>query len=80
MQLAPTSFAQQELLNRCTTQSAGTNLKGPGHSYVGVNGADRGLGYIGSYPIAGGFVPTFGDDSGGVWNADVRGHLQQRRL
>ena len=40
-----------------------------------MNGADRGLGYIGSYMTAGGFVPTLGDDFGGIWNADARGHL-----
>ena len=40
-----------------------------------MNGADRGLGYIGSYMTAGGFVPTLGDDLGGIWNADARGHL-----
>lgn len=75
VQLAPTSFAQQGVANRAVQRIQGINLKGPGYSYVGVNGADRGLGYIGSYLTAGGFIPTFGDDFGGVWNADVRGHL-----
>ena len=73
--VASAAFAQQGVANRAVQRIQGINLKGPGYSYLGVNGADRGLGYIGSYLTAGGFVPTFGDDFGGVWNADVRGHL-----
>ena len=73
--VAPAAFAQQGVANRAVQRIQGINLNGPGYSYIGINGADRGLGYIGSYLTAGGFVPTFGDDFGGVWNADVRGHL-----
>jgi hypothetical protein len=43
--------------------------------YYGINAADRGLGYRGSYYTVGGFVPYAEDDLGGVWNADLRGHL-----
>ncbi len=73
--VAPAAFAQQGVANRAVQRIQGVNLNGPGYSYLGVNGADRGLGYIGSYLTAGGFVPTFGDDFGGVWNTDLRGHL-----
>ena len=73
--VAPAAFAQQGVANRAVQRIQGVNLNGPGYSYLGVNGADRGLGYIGSYMTAGGFVPTLGDDFGGVWNADLRGHL-----
>ena len=73
--VASAAFAQQGVANRAVQRIQGVNLNGPGYSYLGVNGADRGLGYIGSYLTAGGFVPTFGDDFGGVWNADARGHL-----
>ena len=48
---------------------------GPGYTYYGINGADRGLGYVGSYMTVGGFIPTLADDFGGIWNADLRGHL-----
>jgi hypothetical protein len=73
--VASAAFAQQGVANRAVQRIQGVNLNGPGYSYLGVNGADRGLGYIGSYMTAGGFVPTIGDDFGGIWNADVRGHL-----
>jgi hypothetical protein len=48
---------------------------GPGWFYYGINGADRGLGYIGSYMTLGGFIPYAEDDLGGLWAADVRSHL-----
>jgi len=51
------------------------NQNGPGIFYYGVNAADRGLGYVGSYMTVGGFVPAFEDDLGGFWSADLRGHL-----
>jgi len=51
------------------------NNSGPGFMYYGVNGADRGLGYIGSYMTLGGFIPYAQDDLGGFWSADLRGHL-----
>ena len=73
--VASATFAQQGVADRAVQRIQGVNLNGPGYSYLGVNGADRGLGYIGSYLTAGGFVPTLGDDFGGVWNADLRGHL-----
>ena len=63
------------LANRAVGRLAGLNMNGPGYLYYGVNGADRGLGYIGSYMTLGGFVPLAEDDLGGVWNADLRSHL-----
>jgi hypothetical protein len=47
----------------------------PGWLYYGLNGADRGLGYVGSYMTLGGFIPYAQDDLGGFWSADLRGHL-----
>ncbi len=43
--------------------------------YYGLNAADRGLGYQGSYMTLGGFIPYGEDDLGGLWSADLRGHL-----
>ena len=63
------------LANRAMGRLANLNFNGPGYVYYGVNGADRGLGYIGSYMTLGGFIPLAEDDLGGVWNADVRSHL-----
>ncbi len=51
------------------------NGSGPGFMYYGINAADRGLGYIGSYMTLGGFIPYAQDDLGGFWSADLRGHL-----
>ncbi len=51
------------------------NANGPGWMYYGVNAADRGLGYNGSYMTLGGFIPYGEDDLGGLWAADLRGHL-----
>ena len=51
------------------------NLNGPGYLYYGVNAADRGLGYLGSYMTLGGFIPLGEDDLGGFWSADLRSHL-----
>ncbi|NBW96810.1 MAG: hypothetical protein EBR28_08785 [Planctomycetia bacterium] len=51
------------------------DANGPGIFYYGVNAADRGLGYNGSYMTLGGFVPYGEDDLGGLWAADLRGHL-----
>ena len=67
----------QGLANRAVQRlgsigSIGDN--GPGYTYYGINGADRGLGYVGSYATVGGFIPTVQDDFGGIWNADLRGH------
>jgi hypothetical protein len=47
----------------------------PGWLYYGVNAADRGLGYNGSYMTLGGFFPGLEDDLGGLWAADLRGHV-----
>ncbi len=49
--------------------------EGPGWFYFGVNPADRGLGYNGSYMTVGGFIPYAQDDLGGLWAADLRGHF-----
>ena len=43
--------------------------------YYGINGADRGLGYRGSYMTLGGYFPALNDDYGGLWAADARSHL-----
>ena len=63
------------VVGRATGRLSNINLNGPGYLYYGVNGADRGLGYVGSYMTLGGFIPTLEDDFGGIWNADIRGHL-----
>ncbi len=63
------------VVGRATGRLSDLNLNGPGYLYYGINGADRGLGYVGSYMTLGGFIPTLEDDFGGIWNADVRGHL-----
>lgn len=47
----------------------------PGLFYYGVTGADRGLGYDGSFMSLGGFVPYGEDALGGIWNADLRSNL-----
>lgn len=52
-----------------------TQSDGPGRLYYGLTAADRGLGYNGSYMTLGGFVPYAEDDLGGLWAADLRGHL-----
>jgi hypothetical protein len=49
----------------------------PGWFYYGLNAADRGLGYNGSYMTLGGFIPYAEDDLGGLWAADLRGHLSE---
>ncbi len=63
------------IVNRAVSRLQGLNQNGPGWMYYGVNGADRGLGYIGSYMTLGGFIPYAEDDLGGFWAADLRGHL-----
>jgi len=54
---------------------ANLNESGLGWFYYGLNAADRGLGYNGSYMTLGGFIPYGEDDLGGLWAADLRGHL-----
>ncbi|MEX0670338.1 MAG: hypothetical protein WD060_07775 [Pirellulales bacterium] len=65
------------VLNRVAAGFQGLNDSGPGYLYYGVNGADRGLGYQGSYMTLGGFIPYAEDDLGGFWAADLRGHLSE---
>lgn len=64
----------QGLANRAVQRLGSIGDNGPGYTYYGINGADRGLGYVGSYATVGGFIPTLEDDFGGIWNADLRGH------
>ena len=63
------------LVNGATARLADLEENGPGWMYYGINAADRGLGYRGSYYTVGGFIPYAEDDLGGVWNADLRSHL-----
>jgi hypothetical protein len=51
------------------------NESGPGFFYLGATGADRGLGYDGSFYTLGGFIPLVEDGWGGVWNVDTRNSL-----
>jgi hypothetical protein len=61
--------------NRAVAGFTDLNANGPGWLYYGVNGADRGLGYNGSYMTLGGYIPYSEDGLGGLWAADLRGHL-----
>ena len=63
------------IVNRAVAGFQELNLNGPGYLYYGVNAADRGLGYLGSYMTLGGFIPMGEDDLGGFWSADLRSHL-----
>lgn len=63
------------LVNGAAARLGDLEENGPGFMYYGINAADRGLGYRGSYYTVGGFVPYAEDDLGGVWNADLRAHL-----
>lgn len=63
------------VVNRAVQGFANPDGSVPGWLYYGVNGADRGLGYNGSYMTVGGFIPYAEDDLGGFWAADLRGHL-----
>jgi hypothetical protein len=63
------------LVNQAAIPLAGFRGDGPGWFYYGINAADRGLGYNGSYMTLGGFIPYAEDDMGGLWAADVRSHL-----
>jgi hypothetical protein len=65
------------LINQAATPLGVFRGSGPGWFYYGVNPADRGLGYNGSYMTLGGFIPYGEDDMGGLWAADVRGHLSE---
>ena len=63
------------IANRAAAGFTGLNADGPGWLYYGVNAADRGLGYNGSYMTLGGYIPYSEDGLGGLWAADLRGHL-----
>ncbi len=63
------------LVNGAAARFADLDENGPGFLYYGINAADRGLGYRGSYYTLGGFIPYAEDDLGGVWSADLRSHL-----
>jgi len=65
------------LVNRAMAGLGDFGKDGPGWLYYGINAADRGLGYRGSYMTLGGFFPTVEDDLGGLWSADLRGHLSE---
>ena len=67
------------VVNRGVAQLGAINNSGPGFLYYGVNGAGRGLGYIGSYMTLGGFIPYAQDDLGGFWHADLRGPFVDQR-
>ncbi|MFM8413585.1 MAG: right-handed parallel beta-helix repeat-containing protein [Planctomycetota bacterium] len=77
-QLGQTAMAPAGgVVNRAVAGFQGLNQNGPGWLYYGLNAADRGLGYVGSYMTLGGFVPVAEDDLGGFWAADLRGHLSE---
>jgi hypothetical protein len=63
------------VVNQAVQGLKNLNENGPGMLYYGINAADRGLGYRGSYMTLGAFVPGFEDDLGGFWSADLRSHL-----
>jgi hypothetical protein len=63
------------IVNRAVAGFQQLDENGPGWLYYGVNAADRGLGYNGSYFTLGGFIPYAEDDLGGLWSADLRSHL-----
>jgi hypothetical protein len=65
------------LVNRAVNGFRNLNETGPGWLYYGINAADRGLGYNGSYMTLGGFIPYAEDDLGGFWAADLRGHISE---
>ncbi|MFM8496082.1 MAG: hypothetical protein ACKOEM_11255, partial [Planctomycetia bacterium] len=73
MGMAPTGG----VINRAVAGFQGINQNGPGWLYYGLNAADRGLGYNGSYMTLGGFIPYAEDDLGGFWAADLRSHLSE---
>lgn len=63
------------MVNQAFSRFQDFNNNGPGWFYYGINAADRGLGYRGSYMTVGGYVPYAEDGLGGLWSADLRGHL-----
>jgi hypothetical protein len=65
------------IVNRAVTRLQDLEANGPGWLYYGLNAADRGLGYNGSYMTLGGYIPYAEDDLGGLWAADLRGHFSE---
>jgi hypothetical protein len=65
------------IVNRAVNAFSNRNLYGPGYFYYGINAADRGLGYNGSYMTLGGYIPYAEDNAGGFWSADLRSHLSE---
>ncbi len=65
------------LVNRAVTSLGELDANGPGWLYYGINAADRGLGYNGSYMTLGAFVPYAQDGLGGLWALDARNHLSE---
>ena len=74
-QLGQAPMQNDGLVDRAAQGLGTLNAGGAGRMYYGVNGADRGLGYRGSYMTLGGYFPALEDDYGGLWAADTRGHL-----
>ncbi|MFM7243589.1 MAG: hypothetical protein ACKO40_05345, partial [Planctomycetaceae bacterium] len=75
-QLGQTAMAPAGgLVNGAVASLANANANGPGWLYYGINAADRGLGYNGSYMTLGGYIPYSEDGLGGLWAADLRGHF-----
>ncbi|MEO1990489.1 MAG: hypothetical protein ABGW78_01035, partial [Pirellulales bacterium] len=74
-QLGQAPMQNDGLVDRAVQGIGTLNAGGAGRLYYGVNGADRGLGYRGSYMTLGGYFPALEDDYGGLWSADARGHL-----
>ncbi|MFM7244780.1 MAG: hypothetical protein ACKO40_11520 [Planctomycetaceae bacterium] len=65
------------VVNRAVAGFKELNANGPGWLYYGINAADRGLGYNGSYMTLGAFVPYSQDDLGGLWALDARNHVSE---
>jgi len=65
----------QGVVGQAVTLFQRANSEGPGYVYFGATGADRGLGYDGSFYTLGGFVPLVEDGWGGIWNVDTRNSL-----
>jgi hypothetical protein len=74
-QMGQAPMQNDGLVNNAARGIGNFKAGGAGRMYYGVNGADRGLGYRGSYMTLGGYFPALEDDYGGLWAADTRGHL-----
>ena len=73
--MAPAGGVLGQGVSQAAARLGDLEENGPGWMYYGINAADRGLGYRGSYFTVGGFVPYAEDDMGGLWSADLRSHL-----